>query len=431
MEELKKRNWLKAIITVSIAFLGAIIVSAIIYINLPSVFNIFTRDISPIDDSDLQLEKFDVPEKDNAYFDLLKIKDDIYFPNEKKEAIESMVAYQSWDNELAEELINKNELALKDFEDGLSKSRYEDPIGMDPSKFSMSMNIEAMGALQDMAKLERIRAQYLVRNGKKEEAVLSLLKISDMAQKIQDSRSSFVHYVVGLAMRKIALDGIQEIISTEKFNNKDLGQYIRKLDNYYLRTDGLDKYIKGEYITYVNMINYMPFDNLDLAIPESEKRVGYYFRPNKTKLLLAEDARMQISNLNLACEEENKKVVIDRCGFMHDSILETAILGRLEENIAGKAISCMTSNIGYSPSLVNNNNSRVRAVTLLIAVKEYYNDNEKYPDTIDTLSSYLSASLNFSKENLTYLKDQEIIKYITCNNKNDMMAKEESIIEIK
>ncbi len=143
MDKSKKVNWEKVIVIAIMLIILIPLTIIVSFISIPYVLNNFTKDIAPIDDSDLRLEIIEVPESDNAYFDFLKIKDSIYYPNERREEIEAMATNQGWNNELAKELISKNEQAFEYLKSGLRKNKYQNPLIVDPSKFSMDMRIDS------------------------------------------------------------------------------------------------------------------------------------------------------------------------------------------------------------------------------------------------------------------------------------------------
>lgn len=430
MNKSKKVNWEKVIVIATMLIILIPLTIIVSFISIPYVLNNFTKDIAPIDDSDLRLEIIEVPESDNAYFDFLKIKDSIYYPNERREEIEAMATNQGWNNELAKELISKNEQAFEYLKSGLRKNKYQNPLIVDPSKFSMDMRIDSRIDLHYLARIGVIKSQYLLNEGKSEESIMALFEICDAAQKIQDARSDFLEYLVAADMKSVSLTKAREIILLSSFDNAQLSQYIKWLDNYHSDYNELDLFVKAEYITYVNMIDSMDLEQFDVSVQTIDNTLGYYFHPNKTKLLLAEEARIQIDNLRLACDDDNE-VAINGCVSLPDHPLLGMLVVYTQENYIGKAISCLASSFKYSRSLLFNANSRLDAIILLAAIKEYYNDNKKYPNSIDEMAIYLSLSSKFNKENLRYLANSQTIKYQECNDRNGKTIKEELTIEIK
>ncbi len=76
--------------------LGLIFI-VIAIILLPFILGLFTKDIDPIDDSDLSLQIISISDKDNAYFDLIKIEDVLYEPKEKAKEIQDMINGKMWE----------------------------------------------------------------------------------------------------------------------------------------------------------------------------------------------------------------------------------------------------------------------------------------------------------------------------------------------
>ena len=105
-----KKRWWKKIILIIISL---IVISIIVILYLPRFLNLFAKDIAPINDSDLQLQKVSVPDKDNAYFDLTKLGNVIYEPKDKSQTIIDMVAGKTWDNQVAEDIVSRNTQAFE------------------------------------------------------------------------------------------------------------------------------------------------------------------------------------------------------------------------------------------------------------------------------------------------------------------------------
>ena len=118
---------------------------------------------------------------------------------------------------------------------------------------------------------------------------------------------------------------------------------------------------------------------------------NYYFLKNKTKLLFAENTRMQINNASQVCGEikntENKELVPE------NKIPENKIKMIFEENIIGKmlydalAINPSSLFIGRCQS-----DLLVGATQTMIAIKAYKNDKNGYPNSLnDLIPDYLSS----------------------------------------
>ncbi|OQB08687.1 MAG: hypothetical protein BWY21_01155 [Parcubacteria group bacterium ADurb.Bin216] len=93
---------IKKIFKITLSCLLILVLGGVIVLfTLPYSIKYFVKDISQIDDSDLRLEEIRIiPEKDNAYFDLIKVKEFIYFPYEKRDVIKSMSNYEQWDQSM-------------------------------------------------------------------------------------------------------------------------------------------------------------------------------------------------------------------------------------------------------------------------------------------------------------------------------------------
>jgi len=93
-------------------FVVAILLLFIFILLIPKALSLFWgEDISMPNNSDLRLSVINIPEDENSYYDLIKIKDVIYIPEDiklYKEFLES----GTWDNEIVVDLLKKNEQAF-------------------------------------------------------------------------------------------------------------------------------------------------------------------------------------------------------------------------------------------------------------------------------------------------------------------------------
>ncbi|MGB9743376.1 MAG: hypothetical protein ACPLW9_01535 [Minisyncoccales bacterium] len=414
---LKKRKWKKIIfITVSI-----LLIFGLFLFLLPEFLNLFAKDITPIDDSDLQLQKVFVSDKDNAYFDLIKIKDVIYMPKDKLPTILDMVAGKTWDNQFAEEIISKNSEAFKYFSEAVLKPKYQNPTYADPEKIFnnyISSPSTILSVLDQMSRLSAIQALYLAKQNKDEEALNEALNSVNIGQKIQDSQDYLLEYITGTKMKERGLETMQKIISSSNLKSSELKKYAQELDKFYNNETGLITAFKIEYYIQsftvdsivrgvMKMLKSL-FEDKENQYYEIIKKIenNYYFQPNKTKLLFAEDARANIKNVNQSCGEINintsKKLTPTNPIRLY-----------IEENVVGKMLyDVLTTSLADIIRKKCQEDLLVGATQAIIAIKAYKNDTGNYPNSLNELiPNYLSSIPKdpFDKKPLKYSLTKKII----------------------
>ena len=391
-----------------------IITLIVLVLLLPSILNLFTKDIDPIDDSDLSLQMISIPDENNAYFDLIKIKDVIYEPEGKTKEILDMIDNKMWDEELAEEIISNNQEAFEYFSKAAHKPKFQNPILANPESINPNVILPSINYWRTMAHFSSIRASYLSKQGKDREAMQEALNSVYIGQKIQDSQVSALDYLIAISMKETGLEAVQNVIASSNLSTNELKKYAQDMNQFYKNEDGLVIVFKGEYYMQSLIIN--AFVNGDTEIlgsyteeqgrnmPQKLKN-NYYFKPNKTKAIFAEYARKNIENANEFCNSiQNVDVqMLTSSSFLKLYFTENAI-GKMLHDITPTKLSSLNIKKCEEDSLI-------AATQASIAIKAYKSDYGQYPISLDELvPDYLSSvpldyfdgsSLRYSNENKT------------------------------
>ncbi len=387
-----KRSWKRIILIIT----SLILVLIIIILILPFFLSLFAKDIAPIDDSDLQLQKMLIPNEDNAYFYLNKLDDVIYIPEGKWQSIVSMSAGEMWDKQIATEVIYKNAQAFRYFTKAAEKLKYQNPESADPANINFDMTMPPMQSWIRMATLSRLKALYLSKQGKDIEALNESLNSVKIGSKIKESQVMMTEYIMATSLKTTGLITIQQIIPSLDLTNTELKKYIQKLDNLFISNNGLIMVAKTNYALSYWVINILATGDKEKIRelmgeeePEMTRRINnrFYFKPNKTKLLLAESTRKQIEEIGQLCGEieDIRSLGLAPANPVTFYITENAI-GRILHD------SAMT---GLTPLIMSSKcqgNLLVSATQTMIAIKMYKNDTNNYPSSLEELvPNYLSS----------------------------------------
>ncbi|MGB9609061.1 MAG: hypothetical protein ACPL3E_01655, partial [Minisyncoccia bacterium] len=361
-------------------------------------------------------------DKDNAYFDLIKIKDVIYEPKEQLPTILNMIAGKTWNNQLAEEIISKNSETFKYFSEAALKPKYQNPVYADPEKIfnnNLSSSSTILNSLEQMSRLSAIKALYLAKQNKDEEALNEALNSVNIGQKIEDSQDYLLEYITAMKMKERGLETMQKIISLSSLKGSELKKYNQELDKFYNNKNGLMTAFKIEYYTQSFIVDSVAreetkilkslFNNKNDQNYELTKKIrnNYYFQPNKTKLLFAEDARAKIKNVNQACGEIN-------INTFKNYITTNPLRLYLEENVIGKILyNALTTSLTADIIRKKCQEDLLVGVTqAIIAIKAYKNDTSNYPNSLNELvPNYLSSVPKdpFDNKPLKYSLTKKII----------------------
>lgn len=390
----KKKKWKKVILII----IGVAVLLIAVIIFLPSFLNFFAKDIPPINDSDILLKKVNVPDNQNAYFNLIKLDKIIYEPEEKSELVINMATGKAWDETVAEEIVSRNVEAFGHFAEAARKPRFQDPASADPANISPNTVLPSMNTWRRVARLSAIRAMHLANQGKDKEAMEEALNSVKIGQKIQESQAPLIEYLVAIAMKDVGLEAIQRTVSSSKLSSAELTNYAQELNAFYKNEDGLINSFKGEYHMQFWTMDALASGNKEALQevvgeeesenPEISEKIknNYYFQPNKTKLLFAEYTRANIKSANQPCGEI-KATEVPRLAPTNPAKLYT------EENAIGKILHDVVAASLTSVSTKKcEEDLLVAATQAIVAIKAYKNDVGSYPATLnDLIPRYLSS----------------------------------------
>lgn len=407
----KKRKWKKIVLIIGVF----IIFVFLFFYFLPSILNIFSRDIAEIDDSDLRLQVVSIPESNNAYFDLIKLDNIIYEPEGKSDAITDIAAGKIWDEKLVEEIISKNSQAYEYFSNAARRISFQDPAFADPFK-TLYSTVTPMNSWRKMSRFSAIRAMYLAKQGSGKDPLEEALNSVKIGQKIQDSQATMIEYLVALYMKENGLVAIQNIVSSTSLNNDNLNPYIQELNQYYNNENGFIAVRKGEYLQSSQMIDALVHGdkevwgsaagiNDDSDYISKKLKNNYYLRPNKTKALYAEHARTEIKNVNQCSgiKTTNFQILSDH----------SPIKLYITENAIGKLLYDLSS-VSASSIIQKkcNEDLLVASTQLLLALKVYKNNTGDLPASLDQLTPQYLQNIPadpFDNKTIKYSQTNKII----------------------
>ncbi len=400
--------------------LGALILTLLLGVLSLNVF--LGRDIPPIDDSDLWLSKVEISEEDNAFF-LLKEADEIRIPFERGGvSFDEMVEGKSWDEEFARDLIDENEEFFDLFEKALDRPYFQFPEWQDPKAVDFTTILYNLRGAREIAKLNSVKAQHLLNQGREEEALDLTVKTIKMGQMIQDGpRTPLIGYLSGMAVKDIGLQRLRIMTPGLTSPSESLKDYAIELERFKTNEEGLIRVMKMEYVSFINTKS-----GIDLALAgklsmeELEEmgmggisfgermagRLNYLYKPNKTQKEFAEYYRSFINNADKGCYEMD---LVEP---------ETAFEGHpvkmlLTENLVGKVMREITT-ISFAGVLDRkcSGDFSVTGSQILLALKGYQAETGELPLSLSELvPGYFSEVPKdpFDGKSIKYSPDKKMI----------------------
>ena len=294
-----------------VALLGAPILGLLLVLN---TLYLIARDAPPPNDSDVVLQKIEVPENENAYFSLQKIIEKL--PQEQKEKYghwQEMVDGKAWYDDEARALSEGNQKFFEYFTEAAEKSQYIYPPLADPANITPALVLPSLNSYRIAARVVSIKSEYLFRYKKEKEAFDSALEIVRLGRLITEGRGTLIEYLVGIAIENTGLDRIRSFTERTTLPKTDLIAYRQELEGLLSTGEGLRNAFRGEYMSFKNISSTLlegvlsndewggGQDVTDLALSAIQDQ-NFYFQPNRTMQFYLEMARNQIQSVNDQCD---------------------------------------------------------------------------------------------------------------------------------
>jgi len=228
------------IISGCLKFLAVVVlILVVIVIIIPSFLSIVKgKDISPVDDSKLQLQTINIPKEENAFYDLNynldKVQNLINTKNVPagKQLVSDYIESDEWNQEVVKQLLADNEGVLQDFSSAAAKGKFQLPYTDDPSKISRDIPITPLNVYREISRLSGVKAIWLAKNGQDKEALGEAFKAIIVGNAIENSQGLLITHLVGIAIKDNGLDVLQKVISMIPKDSLVLSEYQSKLENY-------------------------------------------------------------------------------------------------------------------------------------------------------------------------------------------------------
>ena len=413
-----KKKWKKILIGL-IIFIGFLFV---VLVLLPGLFSLMTSDVDPPNIEDLMPETINIPEEENAYYQLILIEDvlsedhyklgNVYinYMEEKNE--------KAWDEDLVEELILKNKEAFRLFDEAMEKPKFQDPACAKLEDINTFCQPLFLSDLKSIARgLIPIRSLYLFKNGEEKQAFDEAIKLIKFGQKIQESQADGgLQLLVSFSIKRIGINTLIYLTENTSLDPDELVYYINEIDKIdnLKNNEDLVNLVKMESIRFINAVDLvvsMQLNNFFNFLPSDKTYDNFYFRPNKTKQLIANRARNEI------------KLVKQHCAFIKEANKEWQEIPLsfklyFTENALGKIIDNTLMHLVSETMFrgIHENKCQkeflLSASQVLLAIKAYTIDNNDYPLSLDELvPKYINKIPNdsFSDESIKYDPSKKII----------------------
>ena len=435
----KRKHWIvRVFIWLLILGVTPFLLWQIFYITA----SLLTHDIAGIDRQGFEFEEINgvlphlIPKSENMYYDVVKL-DPNYPQNDSLEVTCSdyfltyKLTNEDYNNELCfQSYINVNIETIQIMRDAYNKPYYQNPDFSKPEYFSIDNRLPPLNKIRDASYLMATQALYSAYTGDVDGGLEELFELAEFGSKLQNSYSLHIEYLIGVAIEKIAIGGMQDIVLNNSVSSTTLELYINKIEKIANHQKGWTKSIIAEYYNVENINNTLideyrkEGEELSFVDDLISKKTGSYynFRPNKTSQLRIEELRRVLEDASKPCH-----LVSD---YKSKNLNSFEIL--YTENSAGIMMMNFLGNIDNSF-----HNPRCKSdfytdsLRLLLAIKLYHLDNGDYPNQLKNLIPEYATEIPqdpFNGLDIGYKKGEHLSSIGLYNTDNEKYDKNDELI---
>lgn len=373
--------------------LTLLLILGILIIGLIGGFLYLAKDeLSPRDD-DLRLSRVEIPEQENAFYPLDQAIKQMYWPKEKTEIdlIKNIIKGQEWNPEFVQGLLEKNKESFSFLEKDYTLLKFQDPQLMEPEKITLDTPLTNVGGYRDIARLNLVKSLSLFKQGKEKESFDEVIKTIKLGQLVENSQGGFIHYLIGFTIKEEGLETLRVMIKDIILSPETLKDYIKELNKYKSSKEALKNVLKMEYMMSEKALPTLAAkDIVALQGLSSEEEIPlglkiavkfpYFYKPNKTKRIIAESYRTLIDNVDKNYGEISKIEQLTSYSLSPIKIL-------LTENIVGKIFhDIIVIPFGANfYSRIYEEDFSVIGTQLLLAIKGYQIETGETITSLDNL----------------------------------------------
>ena len=374
----------KAFLIIAGVFLALCLVGVL---GIAALLRTMPKDIGTFNDSALRRPAESLPEDQNAFTLYLAAAEAMQRPDDEDRFIR-ILGGEDWDSDFVRSILVSNAECFEHVRHG---NRLERCLA--PRLESFDALMPHLAHWRAIARLFSVKADYHQRQGQPEEALAAVSDLLQFAYLLEADAVSIIHYLVGTALREMALHRVRGLIWSGIPDERLLLQLCEALGEHPPSTQGLVSAMQGEYETFANLIEAMAAGEIPEdegpPIPDWLGRLGmrYFIHPNRSK----RDMAMFIEEIIDQVERPYAQTHLtdfEAWSEAFEQTLENARgLAKLRvPNIGGTllVLIAMPSNQRSAKRRCNSQVSH-RATLLIAALHAFRAGNGRFPQTLDEL----------------------------------------------
>jgi hypothetical protein len=378
---------------------GCLIILVLYVVGLAFLVARALIDAPPPNDADLRVIYEPVPDEENAHTYFTLAAEKVWWPEEQEERlpIAGLLKDDSWDQALADDVLERNVEALDLIERGLACTRYQRPEVTGPESA-----LPQLAGLRKAARLMALHSKILFRQGKEAEAFDAALGIVKLGQMEQAGHGGVMDYVTALAIKIIGRGQIARMLEATALDPEALASYIPRLRSLGGAEEGLAGVFKVEYRVDCGYVD-MTYRGESSAL-----RRWFYIKPNKTKRRFARHFRKLIADIPKHHADVEPLVVSEQ-------LTTTQKIGAwLDGDLDGASMYAELMRVydGRLHAVKCRENFSAAGIQVLVALKCYQLEHGELPDSLDALvPEYFDAVPldDFDGRPMRYSREKRVI----------------------
>ncbi len=367
-----KNKYVRQVFTGIGKFIIAVLIFLIVFvIIIPGFLSLFWgEDIPEVDDADLMLSKITLADEQNMFIELDQITSDMVYEPKEVNFVKDFLNSDTWDEEFSNEVFTKNEQVLELWDRAAQKDDFLLPDLADlENKTRLNLPVNNYNRWRGANRVSLSYAVWLAQNGENQIAVDQVIKSWKIGDAMMKSQMITIGYLVGMAIKNNALEGLQKVIDISEGENIDKNVLLNDLAKYNNQNDNVS-YFKLDYNLTKKDFNFLKnyqenYFGRNYFITKYIFKNNFYFKQNLTISYQADLYRQLIKNAQDPCgvNKEVKSIYgpYDMVGYLKLYFTENAV---------GKVLTSL--------SFMSFNN----------VIKKTCDLNNKYQETVNLIENY-------------------------------------------
>ncbi|MGB2780071.1 MAG: hypothetical protein WBD63_01170 [Phycisphaerae bacterium] len=386
----------------------AIVVSALVLAPAATWLGILSVDEAPLDDSDLRVERAEVPDEENGYGYFTRMSEVVDMPEETGESseeegeqtepptgralVDAILEGRAWDADFVADLWRRNEEAIRLLDEGLACETVQAP------PMAIGTLIPEVFGWIDVARLVDLHTVLLFKQGVEVEAFEEAMRLVRFGQAIEGSKGGMVHYLVGAMVKGMGLARLRAMSHGTTLGGEVLTSYARRLGAYGANEQGMADAFRVEYEMCLQVLEDYAAGKFSLeefgrvgsapSQPASSRPLPFFFHPNETRNLFVQAFRPMVESASLPFSEAQ----VMRSGIPARHLLDGWRLWLEGNGMGVRLYSILSSATDTALKQKCREASEVAATRVLLAMKAFKVEKRRLPETLDELvPEYLDA----------------------------------------